>query len=597
MARFRLPPVAGTCLFPLLLLSAPLHAGPAVALGYAPKYGPGFTHFEYVNPDAPKGGTLTLDAIGGFDRLNPWLLKGTPAAGVADLMCDTLVEQSRDEPFSVYGLLADDIALAPDRRSVRFHLRPEARFADGSPVRAADVKASFDTLTGKFAHPQYRLYWADVQAAVVEDAQSVRFEFARENPELHLIIGQMPVFAAKWIEGRQFDEIVREAPLCSGPYALEGFTAGRRIEYRRRPDYWAAELPVRRGQYNFDRVVFEYFQDQAVALEGFKAGVFDVAQVNIAKQWVRDYTGPKFDSGELVKAELAHRNNAGMQAFAFNLRRPLFQDIRVRRALVLAFDFEWSNQTLFEGLYRRSNSYFTNSDLAASGVPQGAELALLEPFRAQLPAELFERPWQPPSTEAPGSLRDNLRAALALLKEAGWTLADNVLVKDGRRLEFEMLLVNRGFERVIAPYAKNLERLGVRLNYRTVDTSLYQQRVDNFDFDALVQVWPQSPSPGNEQSGNWGSASADQPGSNNLLGLKDPVVDALLAKLVYAPDRAALVTAAHALDRVLLWGDYVVPNWYSPVHRLAWRNRFAHPQTLPLYYQPIDWVISSWWAK
>lgn len=595
MDRLRLSLRIGLVL--LLCPLSPAVAAPAAALGYTPKYGPQFTHFDYVNPGAPKGGTLTLDALGGFDRLNPWLLKGSPAAGMAELLCDTLVEQSRDEPFSVYGLLADDIALAADRRSVRFHLRDGARFSDGSPVTADDVKASFDTLTGEYAHPQYRVYWADVRAAVVEDAHTVRFEFARENPELHLIVGQMPVFAARWVAGRRFDEIVREAPLCSGPYALDAWTAGRRIEYRRRPDYWAADLPVRRGQYNFDRVVFEYFQDQAVALEGFKAGVFDVAHVNIAKQWVRDYTGPKFDSGELVKAELPHHNNAGMQAFALNLRRPLFQDVRVRRALTLAFDFEWSNQNLFEGLYRRSNSYFTNSELAASGVPQGAELALLEPYRSQLPAALFERPWAAPSTEPPASLRDNLRAAQALLKDAGWALADGVLTKDGTKFEFELLLTTRGFERVLAPYAKNLERLGVRLNYRTVDASLYQQRVDSFDFDAIVQVWPQSQSPGNEQLGFWASASADQPGSNNVLGLKDPVVDALLGKLVYAPDREALVAAAHALDRVLLWGEYVVPNWYSPVYRLAWRDRFERPKTLPLYYQPIEWVMTTWWAK
>ncbi|TCO83457.1 microcin C transport system substrate-binding protein [Plasticicumulans lactativorans] len=585
-------------LFALASLAAcPCLAAPAVALGYTPRYPADFQHFDYVDPAAPKGGTLTLGAIGGFDRLNPFVLKGTAAAGVSELACDTLGEQSRDEPFSIYGLLARDIELEPDRLAVTFTLDPRARFSDGSAVTAEDVKATFDALKGPKAHPQYRVYWADVTAAEVLDARHVRFRFARVNPELHLIIAQMPVFAARWVEGRNFDDIVLEAPLCSGPYVVDKFTLGRSITYRRNPEYWARDLPVRKGQYNFDRVTFEYYQDAGVALEGFKAGEFDLAQVNVAKQWVRDYVGPKFDSGELLKRELAHHNNAGMQGFVFNLRRPLFRDVRVRRALALAFDFEWSNQNLFFGLYRRSSSYFANSELAATDVPSGAELALLEPLRSQLPPALFTQPWRAPSTEAPGSLRDNLRAAQALLAEAGWTLQDEVLVKDGQRLEFEALLENRAFERVFAAYAKNLQRLGVRMNYRTVDGSLYQRRVDIFDFDLVVHVYAQSQSPGNEQIGYWHSSMAAQEGSNNLMGLRDPVVDALVEKLVYAQDRAQLVAAAHALDRVLLWGEYVVPNWHSPVHRIAYRDRFGMPKQLPLYYQPLEWALSTWWAK
>ncbi len=577
--------------------AAPVGAAPAQALGYAPKYPAGFEHFDYVRPDAPKGGALRLPALGSFDRINPFLLKGDGAAGVLELGCDTLTEQSLDEPFSAYGLLAEDIALAPDRLSVTFTLRAEARFADGSPVSAEDVKASFETLKSPQAHPQYRVYWADIEAAEVLDAQRVRFRFARVNPELHMIIGQLPVFARTWLAGRSLEQAALEAPRCSGPYLLDDYAPGKHVRFRRRADYWARELPVRKGMYNFDRVGFEYYRDSDVMLEAFKAGEFDLAQATIAKQWARDYTGPKFDSGELLKREFEHRNAAGMQGFVFNLRRPQFADVRVRRALALAFDFEWTNANLFYGAYRRTDSYFANSELAARGVPEGEELALLEPFRSRLPPELFVKAWTPPSTEPPGSIRDNLRQAQALLEATGWRLDGGVRVKDGLRLELEMLLSQKAFERVMAAYARNLERLGVKLNYRTVDASLYQRRVDTFDFDLTVHVYPQSQSPGNEQIGFWHSSTAAQEGSNNLMGLRDPVVDALVDKLVYAPERCALIVAAHALDRVLLWGEYLVPNWYSPVHRLAWRDRFGMPERLPLYYQPLSWALATWWAK
>lgn len=573
-------------------------AASAVALGYTPKYPTDYTHFEYVNPRAPKGGTFVLPAIGSFDRLNPFLLKGTVADGVTELTCDTLTEQSRDEPFSAYGLLASDIAVEADRLSAVFTIRPEARFSDGTHVTAADVKATFDALMSARAHPQYRVYWADIVAAEVIDAQRVRFRFSRVNPELHLIIGQMPVFSKNWILGRNFDELILEPPLCSGPYVVDAYSLGRSINFRRNKQYWAQDLPVRRGQYNFDNIRFEYYRDPDVALEAFKAGEFDYIQVNIAKQWVRDFTGPKFDSGELRKRELEHHNDAGMQAFVFNLRKPLFQDLRVRKAIALAFDYEWSNQNLFFGLYRRTNSYFANSELAAdSEAPRGEEREMLTHFRDSLPEFVLTGRWEAPVNIDAAALRTHLREAQTLLMDAGWTMQNGVLMKEGMQLEFEMLLASRTFERVMAPFAKNLERLGIHMSYRTVDASLYQQRVDHFNFDMLVHVFSQSQSPGNEQITYWHSSTANLPGSNNLIGLKNPIVDALVENLVYAQSRQQLVSAAHALDRVLLAGEYVIPNWYSPVFRVAWRDRFDYPDKLPLYYQPVEWALSTWWAK
>ncbi len=590
--------VAGALSALLLVSVLPAVAAPSGALGYAPGYPAGFHHFHYADPHARRGGELVLSAFGNYDGFNPFVLKGLSAAGLGDLVFESLMEQSLDEPYSVYAHLAEDMELAADRRSVTFRLDPRARFSDGHPVTAADVKFSFDTLVSKAAHPRYRFYWGDIRAATVLDARRIRFDFARVNPELHLIVAQMPVFARAWVGDRPFDKLADRPPIGSGPYVVEGYELGRRVSYRRHPDYWARDLNTRRGMFNFDRIVFKYYKDETVRLEAFKAGEFEFLLENNSKKWARDYAGPPFESGRIRRLELKHRNNAGMQGFVFNLRRPIFGDRRVRRAIVLALDFEWSNQNLFYGQYTRCDSYFSNSELAARGLPQGEERALLEPFRKRLPPEVFTSEWRPPVTDPPGSLRANLRTARDLLAQAGWRLDGGVL-RDagGRRLEFEVLLAQKGFERILAPFARNLARLGVRMTYRTVDVALYQRRIDTFDFDMTVENFGQSQSPGNELRSLWHSATADQEGSNNIMGLKDPVVDALIEKIIFAPDRRRLVVAARALDRVLLHGEYLVPNWYIGTHRVAFWDRFGYPDTLPLYYNAGSWMLRTWWRK
>ncbi|OQW95664.1 MAG: ABC transporter substrate-binding protein [Beggiatoa sp. IS2] len=572
-------------------------ATPSAALGYDPKYPTNFEHFAYVNPNAPKEGELILSGYGNFDRLNPFLLKGISANGLTELMFDTLMVKSLDEPFSLYGLLAEDIELATDKLSVIFRLNPKARFSDDSEVTAEDVKFSFDTLKSEQAHPQYRLYWRDIVQAEVLDKYLVRFKFAKINPELHLIIAEMPVFSKKAVGERHFDQVVTESLVASGPYRVDSVKMGRYITYQHRSNYWAKDLNVRRGMFNFERVTFKYYQDMDIALEALKAGEFDFMTIYNSKSWARDFFGEKFDRGQIKKTELPHQNNAGMQGFVFNLRKPLFQDIRVRQAINLAYDFEWANKNLFYNQYKRCYSYFSNSELASSGLPQGDELALLEPFRSQLPSTVFTEVWQPATTDLPHSLRDNLRKAKSLLDEAGWQLKDGVLQKDSLKLEFQIMLVQEGFDRILAPFEHNLKKLGINITYRKVDVALYQQQAETFDFDVIVNTFPQSQSPGNELISVWHSSSADQEGSNNLVGLKNPAVDALIEKVIYAPNRQALITAVHALDRVLLHGDYVVPNWYIGTHRISYWDKFDRPKTIPLYYQVDDWVIQAWWQR
>lgn len=581
-----------------LLVTGTAVAAPAQALGYEPKYAPDFAHFDYVNPVAPRGGEFILPAKGSFDSLNPFTLRGTAADGLSLLVFETLMEPSWDEPFSQYGLLAEDAELAEDGLSVTYRLRPEARFSDGVPVTAEDVKFSFDTLKSKQAHPQFRFYWADITSADVLDERTVRFNFARTNPELHMIAGQIPVFARHWVKDHSFERMALENPIGSGPYRVERYQLGKFITYVRNPDYWANDLNVRRGMFNFERITFKYYRDDTVELEGFKAGEFEFVYENNSKQWARDYVGPKFEDGRIVKREFRHHNNAGMQGFVFNLRRPLFTDKRVRRAISLAMDFSWANRKLFYGQYTRCDSYFSNSELAATGLPSGRELELLERFRGQLPEEVFTKPWAPPSTEPPHSLRENLKEAKALLEEAGWRYRDGALRNaKGQPFVFEITLAQKAFERVVAPYARNLERLGIKVNYRTVDFAIYQRKVETFDFDMVVHIFPQSQSPGNELMGMFHSSAADQEGSGNVIGIKNPVVDALIQEVIYAADREQLVAAVHALDRVLLHNEYLVPNWYIASHRVAYWNRFGYPDTLPLYYNPVTWAISTWWKQ
>lgn len=583
----------------LLLLAAPAlaadAAGPAhgIAMHGDLKYGPGFTHFDYVNPEAPKGGELRLYGLGSFDSFNPFIIKGNPDDGSARIY-DTLLTSSADEPFSEYGLLAESVETPPDRSWVIFRLRKEARWHDGRPVTADDVLWTYETLRSK-GQPFYRAYYAAVDKAEKLDERTVRFSFKPgENRELPLIMGQLPVLPRHYWAGREFDASTLEPPLGSGPYRIGKFEAGRWSTYERVPDYWGKDLAVNRGRYNFDTIRYDYYRDMTVALEALKAGAYDLRLEASSKDWATAYDSPALRDGRLVKKEFPHSRPAGMQGYAFNLRRPLFQDRRVREAIGYALDFEWANRTLFYNQYTRARSYFGNSELAATGVPQGAELTVLEPLRGQLPPEVFTTEYQPPKTDGSGNMRDNLKQAHDLLKAAGWTVdpASRKLVDaQGRPLEFEILLIDPAYERITLPFAKNLERLGITARVRTVDTAQYKKRVDDFDFDMVMGTWPQTLSPGNEQRSYWSSAFADQPGSPNILGLKDPAIDALVEQVIAAPDRASLVARVHALDRALQWGFYVVPNWYIAYDRYAYWDKFGRPDVIPAQGVQVD----AWW--
>ncbi len=573
-------------------------AAHAFSLYDTPKYPPGFSHFDYFNPDAPKGGDLYLanpDSRTSFDKFNPFSMKGVAAAGVANLMFETLAVNSADEVATMYGLLAEDMVLAPDRLSMTFRLHPQARFNNGDAVLAEDVKYSFDTLVAKGA-PQFKMIFADVKQCVTLDARSIRFDFKSANRELPLIVGGMPVFSRKWAVGTPFDKIQLTPPISSGPYLIERFDLGRAISFKRNPQYWGNDLPVRKGSFNFGRILYRFYKDDVARLEAFMAGEFDVVVEYRAKNWARAYKGPKFTNRELIKTTLKHANGAGMQGFVMNLRRPQFQDVRVRRALGLALDFEWMNRQLFYSQYVRIDSFFSNSELGAHGMPSPAELALLEPLREQLDPAVFDPTPLPPRTDAPASLRANLLKARALFKEAGWEYRDGALRNaKGEVFSFEILDDQSALSRIIAVYVRNLEKLGVAVKQRTADNALVQKRMEEFDFDMTSIRFPDVVSPGNDMFDMLGSKAADEKGSNNAWGLKDPAVDKLVSALVAADSRPQLVAASRALDRVLLHKYIVVPHWYSGTHRVAYRNRFGIPATSPKYYQADPYVISSWW--
>ncbi|MCW8922851.1 MAG: extracellular solute-binding protein [Gammaproteobacteria bacterium] len=585
-------------LFVLLGLTYSLStsAVPAMGMGYEPKYPADFKHFDYVNPQASRSGELVLSGLGTFDSLNPFLLKGISADGLSLLVFETLLEKSLDEPFSMYGLIADDFVLAEDGLSVTFHINPKARFSNGAPITAEDVKFSFDILMSKAAHPQFRIYYQDIDSVTVVDELTVRFNFKRRNRELHMIVGEISIFSKDWLAGGEFADTDDIVPISSGPYIVEDYKRGKYIRYKRNPDYWANDLAVRKGMYNFDTIKYTYYKDSSIALEAFKAGEFDFFFENYSKRWARSHEGPKYESGEIIKTELKHSNNAGMQGFAINTRRERFKDVRVRRALSLAYDFAWANDHLFYNQYVRCDSYFSNSELAATGLPEGEELKLLENYRSQLPDEVFTQQWVPPSTEKKGALRKNLIEARDLLKQAGWTIKDGVLKNgQGKVFTVDVLLVQKGFDRILAPYARNLKKLGIEMNYRTVDSSLYKRRIDTYDFDMVVTSYSSSMSPGNELKNRFHSQAVDSKGSSNLPGINSPVIDALIERVVNAADRAQLLVASRALDRVLLFGEYLVPNWYIDKHRVAYRSVFSYPETLPLYYDPITLLIKTWW--
>jgi microcin C transport system substrate-binding protein len=558
------------------------------------KYPENFTHYEYTNPDAPKGGKVKEWAMGTFDSFNRFIVKGTPADGLG-LIYDTLMDQAQDEPFSQYGLIAQQVEVADDKSSVTFYLNPNATFSDGEPVTANDVVFTFNALVDKGA-PTYRVYYGDVANVEAIDEHTVTFSFKHpDNAELPLILGSLPVLPEHYWKDRDFSAPTLDAPVGSGPYSIKSFEPGRSITYALNKDYWAKDLPTMKGRYNFGEITYDYYRDMTVSFEAFKAGEYDFREEYSSKNWATGYEGPMFDNGSLIKEQLPNHTPRGMQAFVMNTRRDLFQDRNVRKALAYAFDFEWTNKNLFYGLYKRSNSYFSNSEMAASELPTDAELELLIPYKDQLPEEVFTTVYKAPTYDGSGNNRRGLREALKLLKEAGWSLKNGKLINNetGKPFTFEILLHQKSFERVVAPMIQNFKRMGIEANIRIVDVSQYINRLREFDYDMIVGSFPQSNSPGNEQRDYWGSYNADTPGSRNLVGIKNPVIDELIESLIRCPSREQLVMRTRALDRVLQWNYYVIPQYHSTEYRIAYKPKFGRPETLPLYSLGFD----AWWVK
>jgi microcin C transport system substrate-binding protein len=584
------------------ILCAPCWGAHAYAQFGDIKYPPGFTHFGYVNPDAPKGGEIRMvppTRPTNFDKFNPFTLKGTAPEGIGPLLFESLLTGNFEEPTTAYGLLAQDVEVAADGRSATFRLDPRARFHNGKPVLAADVVHSFRTLTSKEAAPQFRTIYAEVKNVVALDERTVRFEFESGNRELPLLVGGMPVFSRSWGQGKPFDQVITEVPIASGPYRLSGERMGRDVTYVRDPNYWAKDHPTRRGAFNFDRISYKIYLDETSRFEGLKAGEFDFMREFTSRNWARQYVGRQFESGELAKRAFPNRNPGDYQGYIFNLRNPKFQDIRVRRALGLAYDFEWMNRQLFYGLYKRVDSYFPNGDFHPEGLPKPDELALLEPLRARLRPEVFGPFPLPASTAPPFSLRDNLRQAQALLKEAGWTFRDGALRNaQGQPFTIEFLNDQPSLVRTLTPFQKALEKLGIQVIYRQVDFALSRQRMENFEFEMTSLRLPGRVAPGTELLELWGSKAAAVKGSSNYWGLADPAVDALLQKVVQATTRAELATAMRALNRVVSHGHYSVPQYYGSDFLVGFRQRrFVLPPVIPPYYDVHGWAMSTWWAS
>ncbi|HRW70770.1 MAG: ABC transporter substrate-binding protein [Burkholderiaceae bacterium] len=596
-----------------LLLACLLLATPAAwaAHGYALwgdlKYPPGFDHFDYVNPAAPKGGEIRMVSglrNSNFDKYNPFTMKGSAPAYLGDLLFDTLLTGSLDEAGAAYGLLAEDVAVAPDRLSATFRLRPEARFHNGDAVTAQDVKHSFDTLMGPYTSPAYKTLLVDVAGVDVLDARTVRYRFKRPNRELPLTVGGLPVFSRKWGQGKPFDQVVMDEPIGSGPYRIGPVKFGKDIIYVRDPNYWARDLNVKRGTDNFDRVLIKIYKDNTARLEALKAGEFDLMAFYSAGDWARRVNGPRFKSGELVKGEFRHKLPTGFQSYVLNSRRPFLSDVRVREALGLAIDYEWMNRQMFYNAYTRVKGIFGNTDCAATGTPDAAQLALMEPFRAQIPPAAFGPAYEPPRTDRPhdpkvGGLRENLRRAQQLLVQAGWTVQDGELRNaQGQPMVLEYLDSNEGGARVVTPWMRNLDKLGIRLVYRPVDFALYQQRLQKFDFDITTIAYQGTLNPGQEYADLFGSKAADTEDSGNLAGVKSPAVDSLISHMVGANTRPEFLAACRALERVVSHSHYLLPQWYSPVHRLAYKAwRLQKPDVVPPYFRGETWAMETWWAR
>ena len=595
----------------LLVVCKSAGAAPGYSVWGEFKYAPGFTHFDYVNPRAPKGGELRLVAnsrISTFDKYNPFTLKGSAPSYLADLLFESLLTGSMDEIGVGYGLLAQDVEVAPDGLSATFRLRPEARFHNGDTVNAADVKHSYETLNSKYAAPAYSSLLAEVAGCDVLDERTVRYRFKRRDRQLPLVVGGLPVFSAKWgVEGgkaKPFDQVVTDVPIATGPYRIGPVRFGKDITYVRDPAYWGRDLPARRGMNNFDRITVKIYRDNTAQLEALKAGEFDMMLFYSAGDWARRLTGPRIDRGELVKQTFNHRTPDGFYSYFLNLRLPKFQDRRVRMALELAMDYEWMNRQLFRSTYTRVKGIFGNTDCEANGVPSPAELALMEPFRDQLPAETFGPMALPPRTDGTNSLRANLRRAQALLNQAGWTLRDGALRNaQGEALTVELLdSTEAKSATTLAAWQRALEKLGVALKIRSVDFALYQERLDSFSFEMVAISFPGSHFPGADYLDLFGSKAAATPGSVNIGGIRSPAVDALLGRITAADNRNEFLAACRALDRVIAHGHFMIPAWTSRETHAAYNAwRLERPAMVPPYPPEgvpyMEWPMTVWWAR
>lgn len=584
-----------------LLFSPFLFAGHAFAEFGKPKYPADFTHFEYADPNAPHGGVLNLSSVmpnNSFDKYNPFTLKGKIAPGLSEMVFETLTTQSLDEENTIYGLLAEDIQVADDLSSVTFRINSKARFSNGDPVTAKEVKYSFKILTSNKSSPRFKSYFSEISNVVVLDQQTVRFEFSRSGRDLVFVAGSLPVFSPKWAKGPDgkpiaFDKVTLQPPIATGPYTVSKSSSGRNVIFTKNPDYWARDLPVRRGFFNFDQVVYKLYKNKDTMVAAMRAGDFDFFSEVQMRYWCCQFIGKRFDDKEIIKQLFPHKNPHPMNGYIFNLRRPQFQDVRVRKALNYAYDWEWLNGMIFDNQFERQDSYFANSPLAARGLPSAAELKLLEPYRSQLNPDVFGPVIKQPSTKAPGSYRANLRIAAQLLAQAGWKNRGDGVLRNDKGEPF--ILRVSGNPSLLEAFYRNIRMLGIVVEPHNSDPSIDRENLRQFNFDFTSIALRESRSPGPELYRNFHSEFADETGSENLLGLKSPVVDALIDAILNANTREEQATAASALDRVMLSEYYVLPWRYLKNNYVMFQKRLKHPATLPDYYGATEWAIDNWW--
>jgi len=564
-----------------------------IAMHGKPKYEESFTHLDYVNPNASKGGVVRFGSYGSFDNLNRVAFKGSKAAGLGYLN-DTLMRRVWDEAFSLYGLIAEFVEMPEDRSSVTFYLNPKATFHDGSPITRDDVLFSLETFQTKGTPNQKKTYGKVVSTELI-GSHGIKMVFVNnEDKELPLIVaGFLPIIPKKYYENIDVTKTFLDIPLGSGPYTIENLDPGRQIKYKRVENYWAKDLPVNKGLYNFDTIIYDYYKDSNVLVEAFKVGEYDFRREYNVKRWLSEYDFKAVDSGEVILKEMNNDRPVGMNGLVMNTRKNIFNNRNVRLALSYAYDHEWINKTIYQNAYVRTDSFFDNSPLSSSGLPSDAELKLLNPWRDQIPSEVFTETFTPPKTDGSGNARENLLQAKEILQEEGWIIKNDKLTKDGQEFKFEFLIVSPSDEKIALAYQSNLKKLGITMEVRTVDSSQYQARLLNYDFDMIKRYWGVSLSPGNEQQFYWGSEVGKKDGSRNYPGINSPAVDALIEKLISAKNREELTTAIHALDRVLLWGHYVVPLYHSNKDRIAYWDFFEYPEKIPLY----GIVIESWWVN